>query len=145
MRCALQQGAEVLAVDWNPQAVAEIASGARGMVADLEGEPWPFPPRSFDFVVVANYLFRPRLSLLVDLLSPGGALLYETFAVGNAAYGRPSNPDFLLRPGELLDAARAGGLAVIAYEDGYVERPGPARVQRICAVRPPVDPVRWRL
>ena len=64
-------------------------------------------------------------------------LLYETFAVGNAAFGKPGNPAFLLAPRELLDAF--AGLRVIAFEDGYEASPRPAMVQRIAATRPAAD------
>jgi len=84
--------------------------------------------------VVTNYLWHPLLPALIDALQPGGVLLYETFAAGNEAFGKPSNPDFLLRPGDLLDAVRPA-LSVIAYENGEIASPRPAVVQRICAVR----------
>ena len=84
--------------------------------------------------MVTNYLHRPLMPALVDALKPGGVLIYETFALGNEALGKPSNPDFLLRPGELLDAVR-GQLTVIAYEHGKVTEPRPAIIQRICAVQ----------
>ena len=101
--------------------------------ADLEGGPWPLDGRRFGGVVVTNYLWRPILDRIVDSVSPDGALIYETFAVGNERFGKPSNPDFLLRPGELLDIVR-GRLEVVAYEHGDVTQPRPAVVQRICAV-----------
>ena len=62
-------------------------------------------------------------------------LIYETFAEGNAVFGRPSNPNFLLKPGELLALAAGSSLKVIAYEDIYLDLPKPAMVQRICAVK----------
>jgi len=82
--------------------------------------------------VVSNYLHRPLLPVLVDSLEPGGVLIYETFARGNERFGKPSNPAFLLEPGELLDAVR-GRLRVVAYEDLVVDEPRPAAIQRICA------------
>src|SRR5262249_11710330 len=99
------------------------------------GAPWPLAGRTFAGVVVANYLHRPLLPTLVASVGPGGALLYETFAVGNERYGRPSNPDFLLRPGELLEAVRRA-LEGGAYENVTLEGPRPAVVQRIAARRP---------
>jgi SAM-dependent methyltransferase len=100
--------------------------------ADLEdGSPWPLDERRFDAIVVTNYLHRPLLPILVDRLSPGGVLVYETFARGNERYGKPANPAFLLEPGELLRAV-AGRLRVIAFEDvALADRV----VQRIVAVR----------
>ncbi len=128
-------GLQVTAVDRDAEAAAALADcpGVRVIVADIEGATWPFADERFDGVVVTNYLHRPLLSVLRDSLAPGGVLIYETFAAGNERYGRPSNPEFLLRPGELLEVCRP--LRVIAYEDLYVEAPKPALVQRVCAVR----------
>ncbi|HLS69201.1 MAG TPA: class I SAM-dependent methyltransferase [Kiloniellales bacterium] len=103
--------------------------------ADLEDDsPFPLTGRQFEGVIVTNYLHRPLLPGLMALVAPGGLLLYETFAVGNERFGRPSNPDFLLQPGELL-AAVAGQLQVVAYEHGEVTVPRPGVVQRIAARR----------
>jgi len=107
--------------------------------ADLEADPWPFEPESFDALIVCNYLFRPRLDELPGLLRPGGILIYETFAVGNERYGRPSNPDYLLAAGELIDWAGRLGLHSLAYEDGFVGGGRRARIQRLRALRPPAD------
>lgn len=106
------------------------------VVADIEHGPWPFAGRRFDAVVVTNYLWRPLMPVLLDSLAPGGVLIYETFTQGNETVGKPSRPDFLLRPGELLDICRS--LRVVAFEDGFQEGPqGQAArfVQRIAAVR----------
>ena len=103
-------------------------------VADLEAGTWPYPGERFGGIIVTNYLHRPLLATLIDALDARGVLIYETFAAGNESYGRPSNPAFLLAPGELLDTVR-GRLRVIAYEDLYVESPRSAMVQRICAQR----------
>ena len=104
--------------------------------ADLEdGSAWPLADRQFDLFVVANYLWRPILAHIVGAVAPGGMLLYETFAAGNESFGRPRNPDFLLRPGELLEAVR-GRLDVLAYEQLYQETPSPRIVQHIAARRP---------
>jgi SAM-dependent methyltransferase len=125
----------VEAVDRDADALRRLAGAARitTRIADLENGPWPYAGRKFDAIVVANYLHRPLFSLLLTALDEGGVLIYETFAAGNERYGRPANPDFLLKPGELLDWVR-GRLRVIAYEDLYVEAPKPAMVQRICAI-----------
>ncbi|SAK91433.1 type 12 methyltransferase [Caballeronia glebae] len=130
----------VLAVDRDEQALASMSAiqGIETLTADLEnGAPWPLPDgRTFDAIVVTNYLHRPLFGHFIDALAPGGVLIYETFAAGNGSIGKPSNPAFLLEPGELLDAVR-GRLRVIAYEDGFVDDPRPAYVQRICAAREP--------
>ncbi len=105
--------------------------------ADLEdGGPFPFASRSFGAVVVTNYLWRPILDAIVDAVAAGGWLLYETFALGNERFGRPTNPDFLLRPGELVELARRHELTVMADQELEVDLPRPAVLQRIAAVRP---------
>lgn len=137
-------GHRVIGIDRDSSAIAAlIGDGIEGQVLDLENSPdgrpsWPFAAGRFAGIVVTNYLYRPLLPLLADGLKPGGILLYETFAVGNEAFGKPSNPDFLLRPGELLDAVRnasGGPMQVVAYESGRIASPRPAIVQRICAIR----------
>lgn len=125
-------GCEVVAVDRDPALFTDPPPGVELVGADLEAGPWPFPGRRFDAIVVTNYLHRPLLPLLVASLEPGGVLLYETFAQGQEKLGKPSNPAFLLAPGELLDAVRER-LRVVAFEDLTVGAPRPARVQRICA------------
>lgn len=135
-RVFLARGCQVLAVDKDLSGIADLAEQANleTLELDLEaGRALAFAARRFDGLVVTNYLYRPLLPTLVGLVGPGGALIYETFARGNERFGRPSNPDFLLAPGELLEAVR-GRLRVVAYEDLIVERPRPAAVQRICAV-----------
>jgi len=111
----------------------ELGSNVSFIRADLEAGPWPFGERRFAAIVVTNYLHRPLFPLIEGALDEGGVLLYETFMAGNERYGRPSNPAFLLRAGELLDAF--GRLSVIAFEQGTVERPKIAVVQRLIAVR----------
>ncbi|NKJ50933.1 SAM-dependent methyltransferase [Burkholderia sp. SG-MS1] len=104
------------------------------LAADLEGAPWPLSAdMTFAAVVVTNYLHRPLFAQLLHALAPGGVLVYETFAQGNESVGKPSNPAFLLAPGELLDRVR-GRLRVVAFQDGFVAQPRPAYVQRICAI-----------
>jgi SAM-dependent methyltransferase len=130
------RGHSVDAVDRDCAALAGMHGEAniRALCADIETGPWPYADRTYGGIVVANYLHRPLLPLLVAAVAPGGVLLYETFAAGNERYGRPANPAFLLEPGELLEAVR-GRLQVRAYEDLEVAEPRPACVQRICAVR----------
>lgn len=131
-------GYPVLAVDRDTEALAGLAGipGIATLMADLEGDEWPLAGRRFSGIVVTNYLWRPRLGDLLAMLAPGGVLIYETFMLGNERYGRPSNPDFLLRPQELLELARRAGLHVLAYEEGYTEFPKPAMRQALCAVQP---------
>jgi SAM-dependent methyltransferase len=123
-------GYDVLAVDREPQSIP----GARFLQADLEdGSPWPLPGERFQGIVVTNYLHRPLFPVLADALAPGGVLLYETFMHGNERFGKPSNPAFLLRPGELWQAF--AGLHIVAFEQGRALEPKPAMIQRLCAKR----------
>ena len=127
-----ERGLEVIAVDREPAQVP----GVRFVQADLEdGSPWPFGNLSagqrFAGIVVTNYLHRPLFPHIAASLAEGGVLIYETFMAGNERYGRPSNPAFLLQPGELLSAFAS--LTPIAFEQGYVETPKPAMIQRLCA------------
>jgi SAM-dependent methyltransferase len=126
------RGHPVTGVDRSPEAVAQAGALGEALQADIENGPWPLADRRFDAVVVTNYLWRPLLPTLLGSLAPGGVLLYETFAAGNETVGKPSRPDFLLRPGELLDVC--AGLRVIGYEDGFLARPE-RFVQRIAALR----------
>jgi SAM-dependent methyltransferase len=129
------RGHPVEAVDRDPGPLAELAAipGVATRCVDLEGGAWPYAGERFAGIVVANYLHRPLFPHLLAALAAEGVLIYETFAAGNERYGRPSNPDFLLKPGELLDVVR-GHLRVLAYEDLFVSDPKPAMVQRIIAV-----------
>lgn len=128
-------GYHVEAVDRNTEALASLAgiAGITTREADLEDGSWPYGADCFDGIIVTNYLFRPTLDKLLSALKPGGVLIYETFMVGNELFGKPSNPEFLLRPGELLDVVRPA-LAVVAFEQGRVDIPNPAVMQRICAI-----------
>lgn len=128
-------GYRVEAVDRDSGALREFAdcAGVTTLTYDLEVAAWPYAGRQFDGIVVTNYLHRPLFSSLLAAVAPGGVMIYETFALGNERYGRPRNPEFLLKPGELLKLAH-GHLEVIAYENLAVDVPRPALVQRICAL-----------
>ncbi|TAH51461.1 MAG: class I SAM-dependent methyltransferase [Betaproteobacteria bacterium] len=135
-RWLAQRGFRVEAVDRDGVAL-ELLQGVphvRTRHADLEQGVWPYAGRRFDAVVVTNYLYRPRLPHLLELLAPGGVLIYETFMVGNERFGKPSNPDFLLAPGEMLQRL-AAGWTVVAFEQGEVREPRTAMVQRVCAIK----------
>lgn len=126
------RGLPVVAVDRQP--LLDEPAGVEFIRADLEdGSPWPLAGRRFGAIVVTNYLHRPLLPLIASALAPGGLLIYETFMVGNERFGRPTNPAFLLRPGELRQAF--AGLTVLAFEEGEVSSPKQAVVQRIAALR----------
>lgn len=152
MRWFSQLGHAVTGVDRSAEAIEAVANLGAGILADIENGPWPLMQggrvRTFDAVVVTNYLWRPVFPVIAESVAPGGILLYETFAAGNETVGKPSRPDFLLQPGELLREFSGGcagkfageltsgfaDLRVIAYEDGYLDD-SPRFVQRICAVR----------
>lgn len=131
---------KVTAVDRDPAALAQVraqwptATSPPALIlqADLESQPWPLPGSRFDAVVVTHYLWRPLWPSLLEVLAPGGVYIHETFAHGNATVGKPSRPDFLLQPGELLTACQ--GLRVVAFEDGFCEKPD-RFLQRIVAVK----------
>jgi SAM-dependent methyltransferase len=142
VRWLRRRGIAVTAVDRDVSGLTDLAGdpGTEIVAADFEAAEagWPAKvtggDRTFATVIVTNYLWRPLLPSIVAAVAPGGTLVYETFARGNAAFGKPSNPDFLLAPGELLDAVH-GELQIVAYEHGIVDTPRPAVVQRLCAVR----------
>jgi SAM-dependent methyltransferase len=130
------RGWQVVAVDRDVDVLRgqPLAAEISLIEADVENAPWPFDKNSFDAIVVTNYLHRPIFPHIIAALKTDGILIYETFAIGNEKFGKPSNPDFLLQHGELLDCVKTT-MRVIAYEDDYVEFPKPAMVQRICAVK----------
>lgn len=131
-----QRGHKVTSVDRDTSRLTDPPPGIEIIQADLEdGSPWPLPGRVFGAVIVTNYLHRPLLPALLDALAPGGVLLYETFMVGQERFGRPANPDHLLKDGELLELAR-DRLSVTAYEARMISEPRMAMVQRIAARRP---------
>ena len=131
------QGFRVLAVDRDAEALAALAGtpDVDARVMDLEGSDWPLAGLCFAGIVVTNYLYRPRLTILAAMLDPGGVLLYDTFARGQERLGRPKNPDYLLEPGELLDVFTPP-LRLVAYEHLLDDGSGqPSIRQRICAFR----------
>jgi SAM-dependent methyltransferase len=144
-------GHRVTALDRSAEALAAIglpAERCETVLADIEGGPWPLPGRQFDALVVTNYLWRPLMETLLVSIAPGGVLIYETFAAGNETVGKPSRPDFLLQPGELLQLCQS--LRTVAYEDGFETGLAGSTgrfVQRIAAVRelPAVRPAQHRL
>lgn len=137
-----KQGFQVLAIDRDSDSLAQIKETQAQkypdltidtLNLDLESANWNLTELgAFDGIVVTNYLYRPHLMKLPDLLKPDGVLIYETFALGNEAFGKPSNPDFLLKPNELLNLAER--MRILAYEDRVVSSPKMACIQRVCAV-----------
>jgi SAM-dependent methyltransferase len=136
-RLLLDMGFRVTAVDRNVEALLALTGPhCTTREVDLEAaEPWQLGG-GYDAIVVTNYLHRPLFPAIREALAAQGVLIYETFAVGNERLGRPSSPDFLLRPDELL--AAFAGLTVIAFEQGEVSVPRPAVIQRIAAINGPL-------
>jgi SAM-dependent methyltransferase len=130
-------GYQVTALDRDVSGLQDLAGRSVEIIAaNLEdGSLWPLGGRALDCVVVTNYLHRPLFPHLASALKPGGVLIYETFGVGNERFGKPSNPNFLLHPGELLEFAAAHGLQVLAYACGEVAEPKRAITQRMVAQR----------
>jgi SAM-dependent methyltransferase len=148
-RLFLELGHHVVAIDRDLSGLADLAEHPRleTVESDIEGgTSFVLAGRRFAGVVVTNYLHRPLMPALIAAVDGDGVFIYETFAVGHERFGRPNNPDYLLRPGELLDAVR-GRLRAVAYEDVVVEEPSPAAKQRICAIGPnravPVSSETW--
>lgn len=138
LRWFAARGHPVTGIDRDAQALASAWGVGELVEADIETDPWPLGDRRFGAVVVTNYLWRPLLPTILASTAPGGVLIYETFAAGNETVGKPSRPDFLLQPGELLELCAHPDWHVVAFEDGFEARP--ARfVQRIAAVRLQLD------
>lgn len=131
------RGHVVTAVDRDGDALRLLPGAVNTLVADIEQDPWPLPGRTFDGVVVTNYLWRPLFGAIVEAVGPGGVLIYETFATGQETVGRPKRLDFLLAHGELL--GRVASLRIVAFEDGFLSAPE-RFVQRIVAVREAAAP-----
>ncbi len=145
MRFLASLGHHLTGIDRDPEAIAAVAALGEAVQADIENGPWPLPERTFDAVIVTNYLWRPLMPHILASLAPEGVLIYETFAAGNESVGKPSRPDFLLTPGELLSLCQ--GLHIVAYEDGFLDSPE-RFVQRIVAVKasqPSGTPKRFHL
>ncbi len=133
LRWLAARGCRLTGVDRNAAALTDLAHLAEICVADIETGPWPWPGRQWQVVLVTNYLWRPLLPTLLQAVAPGGWLICETFAAGNETLGKPSRPEFLLQPGELISVC--AGWRVLAFEDGLAAAP-PRFVQRIVARRP---------
>lgn len=130
------RGLRLTGLDRDAQSLEGLPDEAERICADIENAAWPLQARTFDAVIVTNYLWRPLWPRILDSLAPGGLLIYETFAHGQASVGRPARAEFLLQPGELLQLC--SGLRVVAFEDGFCTTPD-RYVQRIAAVREAVS------
>jgi len=136
MRWFTERGHRVTGIDRDDAAMASAAAHGTVITADIENGPWPLTGQTFDAVVVTNYLWRPLWPQILASVKPGGVLIYETFAHGQGSVGRPSRPEFLLQPGELLRLC--ADWHTVAYEHGVLS--GPTRfVQRIVAIPSPAQ------
>ena len=152
MQWFAEQGHTVMGIDQSAQALQAASNFGKVVLADIENAPWPLHHdgkiRQFDAVIVTNYLWRPLFPVITQSVAPGGLLVYETFSKGNETVGKPSRPDFLLQPAELLRVFSE--FHIVAFEDGFLENP-PRFVQRIAAKRPdsseadPLNPSRYAL
>lgn len=125
-------GHRVLGVDRNAEALKTASQWGETLLSDVENAAWPLEGRTFKAVVVTNYLWRELFTHILSSLAEGGVLIYETFSKGNEAFGKPSRPEFLLQPGELLQRCR--DLRIVAFEEGFI--PSPDRlIQRVVAIR----------
>jgi len=133
----LDAGYDVTAVDINISSIAAYQEKVELSIveADLEKDRWPFSRGAFSGIVVVNYLWRPLFADIAESLTPGGILLYDTFALGNEKYGRPRNPDFLLAPGKLAEFFGVS-LEIVDFFEGVVDEPSPACRQAIVARKP---------
>lgn len=133
------QGHRVTAIDRDVSSLTENVETRRDELTEIEiieadletGEGWPLGNRKFDGIIVTNYLHRPLFPAIAAAVKEEGLLIYETFALGNEVFGKPSNPDFLLQPGE-LKAVFGEPFRIVAFEEGKIDRPKPAIIQRIC-------------
>ena len=136
-RLLLETGRRVFALDCNISQLEDLRENDSVTIIkhDLEtANSWPFSPQTFDGIVVTNYLYRPLYPRIIDALAVNGVLIYQTFAVGNEKYGRPRNPDFLLKEDELLETFGTQ-LEVVNYSHGYIQKPSPAEMQSICCIK----------
>ena len=134
MKLFSAMGMKCVGIDQSAVALEHARPHGEVICADIEGAAWPIPDRRFDAVVVTHYLWRPLFPTLIDALDEDGVLLYETFALGQETVGKPSRPEFLLRPGELLEVAKTHELTVVAFEDVWLDHPR-RRIQRLVATR----------
>jgi SAM-dependent methyltransferase len=118
-----QRGLDTVAIDRDAAALEELRATAarlnllvRTEIVDLEAGVAEFPVGAYDVIVVVHYLHRPLFPALKHAVRPGGVLVYETFITGQALRGKPTNPAFLLKPGELR--------ALVAPFEVLVEREG---------------------
>ena len=136
-RLLLRRGFFVVAFDKDVSGLRDIppTPNLRVVEVDLEADNECLKhPKEFSAIIVVNYLHRPLFDNLIHALKPGGILIYQTFMVGNERYGRPHNTDYLLKENELSTRLEAE-FRIIEFDQGYIEYPKPAVIQKICATK----------
>lgn len=136
-------GLTVRAVDRDRDAISELRAEGNRMglaveagVLDLETDPPPILGESlYDMIVVVNYLHRPLMPMIRAAVKPGGRIFYETFTTRQAERGKPTNPAFLLKNGELRELMRP--FAVLRSREGDIDG---RFIASIVAERPRKDP-----
>ena len=120
-----RMGFEVEGVDVSPEAVNNALELARqnainlkATVADLEGN-YQIAKGAYDVIVCFNYLQRSLIAQIKDGLRPGGMVVYETYTVDQPRFGKPKNPDYLLKYNELLDMFCE--FRCLRYREGIIE------------------------
>jgi tellurite methyltransferase len=120
-----KMGFEVEGVDTSREAIEEALARAReegisiqARVEDLEKIPY-IDEEAYDLVICFNYLQRSLMPQIKNWVKLGGMLVYETFIVDQVRFGKPQNPDYLLRYNELLHTFR--DFRVLRYREGIIE------------------------
>jgi len=121
-----RMGFDVEGVDISPEAVSDALEDARRVgftikakVADLE-DGYLIRKGAYDLIICFRYLQRPLIPQVKEGLRKGGMVVYETFTVDQIQFGRPKNPDYLLRHNELLDMFR--DFRCLFYQEGILEK-----------------------
>jgi tellurite methyltransferase len=91
-------------------------------VVDIEGSDYSIEKDAYDLIICFNYLYRPLIPMIKEGLRKGGMVIYETYLVEQAEYGKPKNPAYLLKHNELLDLFR--DFRCLRYREGMIEGRG---------------------
>ena len=118
-------GFDVEGIDMSPEAVNTALESSRkagvtivAHVADLESN-YQIKKSAYDVIICFNYLQRSLILQIKDGLKRGGMVVYETFIVDQDQFGKPQNPDYLLKHNELLDIFRE--FRCLRYREGIIE------------------------
>ena len=118
-------GFDVEGVDISPESInsaLELARNAgvniKAQVADLENN-YVIKKDTYQVIMCFNYLQRLLIPQIKDGLLKGGMVIYETFIVDQKQFGKPTNPNYLLKHNELLDLFR--DFRCLRYHEGIIE------------------------